>query len=450
MASRVTVNLGITADASQAKRELQSLQNSLQSLSKISIFDDMGVLQNDLERGVSAATNLKAALSSATNVNTGQLNLSKFSQSLTQAGTDLGTLRTDLSALGPQGNAAFQSLCSSILMAEKPIRQLDGLMGKFLKGLGNTFMWTLQSNAIHGFQSALSSAYSYAQQLNKGLTDISIVSDLSSSQLAKFAKTANQYARELSSTTNEYVKGALIFYQQGLSDDAVIERTNTTIKMAQASGESAEAISSYMTAIWNNFADGTKELEYYADVISLLGAETAASNADIAEGMQAFAATANTVGLSFEYAASALTTLRDVTQQSASTIGNSLKTIFARLSSVAQGDTLEDGVDLTKYSKALDAVGVSVLDTTGELRDMDSILDDLAGKWDNLTNAQKVALAQTVGGVRQYNNLISLMDNYERFQELVQDSYDSTGYLNTQADKYADSWEGASNRVRAA
>lgn len=42
------------------------------------------------------------------------------------------------------------------------------------------------------------------------------------------------------------------------------------------------------------------------------------------------------------------------------------------------------------------------------------------------------------------------MDNYEKFQELVQDSYDSIGYLNTQADKYADSWEGASNRVRAA
>ena len=129
--------------------------------------------------------------------------------------------------------------------------------------------------------------------------------------------------------------------------------------------------------------------------------------------MQSFAAVADTVGLSFEYGASALTLLRDITQQSASTIGNSLKTIFARLSSVAQGDTLEDGVDLTKYSKALDVVGVSVLDVNGNLRDMDSILDDLGARWDSLGNAQKVALAQTVGGVRQYNNLISLMDNYE-------------------------------------
>ena len=181
-----------------------------------------------------------------------------------------------------------------------------------------------------------------------------------------------------------------------------------------------------------------------------MGAVTAASNADIAEGMQSFAAVADTVGLSFEYGASALTLLRDITQQSASTIGNSLKTIFARLSSVAQGDTLEDGVDLTKYSKALDAVGVSVLDVNGDLRDMDSILDDLGARWDSLNDAQKVALAQTVGGVRQYNNLISLMDNYERFQELTSEAAGSEGYLNHQAEIYADSWEAAGNRLQAA
>lgn len=257
-------------------------------------------------------------------------------------------------------------------------------------------------------------------------------------------------AKELSASTSEYVSGALIYYQAGLSDEEVIERTNTTIKLAETSGETAEAISSYMTAIWNNFYDGSKSVEYYADAISYLGAVTAASNADIAEGMQAFSAVADTVGLSFEYGASALTLLRDITQQSASTIGNSLKTIFARLSSVAQGESLEDGVDLTKYSKALEQVGVSVLDATGNLRQMDDILDDLGARWDSLNEAQKVALAQTVGGVRQYNNLISLMDNYEQFQELVSEASGSEGYLNHQAEIYAESWEAAANRVEAA
>jgi hypothetical protein len=37
-----------------------------------------------------------------------------------------------------------------------------------------------------------------------------------------------------------------------------------------------------MTAIWNNFDNGTKSLEYYADVITALGAATASSTDEIA------------------------------------------------------------------------------------------------------------------------------------------------------------------------
>ena len=166
--------------------------------------------------------------------------------------------------------------------------------------------------------------------------------------------------------------------------------------------------------------------------------------------MQSFSAVAQTVGLDFEDAAAAMTLLRDVTQQSASTIGNSLKTIFARLSSLKMGETLEDGVDLTKYTKALESVGVEVLDANGDLRDMSDIIRSLAENWDNLDRAQKDALAQTVGGVRQYNNLITLMDHFEEFEELVAGAQESTGYLQGQADEYAESWEAAANRAKAA
>lgn len=57
-------------------------------------------------------------------------------------------------------------------------------------------------------------------------------------------------------------------------------------------------------------------------------------------------------------------------------------------------------------------------------------------------------MAQTVGGVRQYNNLISLMDNYEKFQQLVLEASGSEGYLQHQADIYAESWQAASNNIR--
>ena len=104
--------------------------------------------------------------------------------------------------------------------------------------------------------------------------------------------------------------------------------------------------------------------------------------------------------------------------------------------------------DIKAVIKLIDIV-VEVLDASGELRDMDSILDDLASKWDTLSRAQKNALAQTVGGVRQYNNLISLMDNYDAFQGFAQGAADSEGFLNKQNTVYLESWYAAMDQLEA-
>jgi len=55
--------------------------------------------------------------------------------------------------------------------------------------------------------------------------------------------------------------------------------------MANAAGVSAQTASDQLTAVWNNFYDGSKSLEYYADVMVRLGADTASSADEISEGI---------------------------------------------------------------------------------------------------------------------------------------------------------------------
>jgi len=105
-----------------------------------------------------------------------------------------------------------------------------------------------------------------------------------------------------------------------------------------------------MTAVWNNFDDGSKSLEYYADVMTALGAATASSTDEIADGLEKFAAVSETVGLSYEYATAALATVTATTRQSADVVGNAFKTLFARIQGLNLGETLDDGTTLNKYS----------------------------------------------------------------------------------------------------
>jgi TP901 family phage tail tape measure protein len=119
-----------------------------------------------------------------------------------------------------------------------------------------------------------------------------------------------------------------------------------------------------------------------------LGAATASSSDEISQGLEKFAAVANTVGLSYEYATAALATVTATTRQSADVVGTAFKTLFARIQDLDLGKDLDDGVTLGKYSDALASIGVNVLDTNGGLKDMDIILDELGAKWSSLSKAQ--------------------------------------------------------------
>lgn len=450
MAKQLNVNLRVNADVGQAKKAMQDLQSTLSNLSAKASANSNFVNTNNLRQASQAAQELQKHLQAATDVNTGKLNLSQFSNSLKNSNKTLKNYKAQLESIGAEGQSAFLKVSYAVASAEAPVRRVNGALKEMSTVLANTARWQISSSILHGFMGAVQTAYGYVQDLNRSLNDIRIVTGYSTDQMAEFAERANRAAQALSATTTEYTNASLIFYQQGLSDDEVEARTNTTIKIAHAAGESATQVSSYMTAIWNNFAEGADNLEYYGDVITKLGAATAASSAEIAGGLEKFAAVADTVGLSYEYAAAAVTTIVDKTRQSEDVVGTSLKTIFARLEGLQLGDTLEDGTDLNKYSKALLTVGVNIKDANGELKDMDTILDELGAKWNTLNKDEQIALAQTVGGMRQYNQFISLMDNFESFQENISMARGSAGALQEQADIYAESWEGAEKRVKAA
>ena len=445
------VNLAFTADTESAKRQLQDLQTRLSNLTAGKRIPGMELgITKDIQEGISAAAQLKVQLEQATNINTGKLDLTKFSQSLKDSNMSIDKYANSLKKLGPQGQEAFLQLARSISSAEVPLLHVNERLNEMWVTLKNTARWQISSSILHGFMGAVQSAYGYAQDLNESLNNIRIVSGQSTEQMARFADQANKAAKALSTTTTEYTNASLIYYQQGLSDAEVQARTDITVKMAQASGQSAEIVSDQLTALWNNFYDGSQSLEHFADVLTKLGAETASSSDEISAGLEKFAAIGDMIGLSYDNAAAALATVTAQTRQSADVVGTAFKTIFARIQGLSLGETLEDGTDLNKYSEALSKVGISIFEQNGELKDMDNIIAEMGAKWKTLSKDQQIALSQTVAGVRQYNQLVAFMDNFDYYEKLLDSAQNAEGALQEQANIRAESWEAASNRVRAA
>ena len=444
MAKRLNYTIGVNADTSKFEASLQEAVTSLQALGTKS------QIVPTLQKASTAALDLAKNLQSAVNTNTGKLDLSVFNKKLEDSGQSLRSYYNQMVQLGSAGTEAFLKVASSITQAELPLRRTNTLMNELWVTMKNTMRWQLTSSVLHGFVGSLEQAYGYSKNLDRSLNEIRIVSEKSAEDMARFAEQANKAAKALSTTTTNYTDASLIYYQQGLTDQEVLDRTETTIKMANVAGTTAETASQQLTAIWNNFYDGSQSLEHYADVMVKLGAATASSSDEISEGIEKFAAVASTVGLSYEYAASALATVTAQTRESASVVGTAFRTLFSRIQGLTQGETLDDGTTLNKYSQALATVGVQIKDTDGELKGMDEILDNLGSKWNTLAQDQKIALAETVAGVRQWTQLIALMDNWDFFKENLAMAQDADGALEQQAEIYAESWEAARDRTKAA
>ena len=448
--NRINVNLAFNAETGKAKKQIQELQTLL---NKIAYSGTTAGSANktaaDLRQAAEAAKQLQYHLNNAFNVKTGNFDLSLLDRSLKSSKASITDLSRELLKAGETGQQAFLGLAQSISLADQPMLKISNRLKDLGVSLKNAVKWQLSSSIVHGFMGGIQSAYGYAQDLNESLNNIRIVTGYNVERMAEFADQANKAAKALSTTTTAYTDASLIYFQQGLSDADVKKRTDTTIKLSNVTGQTVEETANQMTAIWNNFDDGSKSLEYYADVITALGAATASSSKEISEGLNKFSAVAESVGLSYEYASAALATVTATTRQSADVVGNAFKTLFARIQGLNLGETLDDGTTLNKYSQALYKVGIDIKDQSGQLKDMNAILDEMGNKWGTLSKDQQISLAQTVAGVRQYTQLVALMDNWDFFQQNLGTALGSEGALTKQADIYAESWAAASKRVKA-
>jgi K+/H+ antiporter YhaU regulatory subunit KhtT len=153
-----------------------------------------------------------------------------------KSGMNLEKYKTALLQAGPAGKQAFTQLATAIASADTRVIRINESLAKMGHKLLETARWRASNAAIMAVTSSISEAYRFAQDLDKSLTDIRIVTGLSAEYMEDFAKQAQKAAKALSTTTNEYAKASLIYFQQGLSEAEVQERTELTIRMANVTG----------------------------------------------------------------------------------------------------------------------------------------------------------------------------------------------------------------------
>lgn len=444
---RFEYTIGFKTDDSGLKQARQALQE-IQNLT----MDSPGVtgVAENLSNAKVAASELEIALTKAFNVKMGTTSVAKLDQELKNLNRPLREIYEDIKSIGPAGEAAFNRVAAQALKTNLQIKQGNTILNKFGKTLWRNVEWLISGNLINTVTGVFTKAYGYTKNLDESLNNIRIVTGKGADEMARFGKEAQETAAKLGKGTTDITNASLIFYQQGLDKAEVDARTEVATKLANVSQQSAETTADQLTAVWNGFQAGTDDLEHYADVMTAIAANTASSSSELAGAISKVSSVAHTTGVDMEQLSAMISTVISVTRDSPETVGTAFKTIFARMDDLVEDGTDEFGVSLGRVSSHLAAMGIEILNEDGTLRDLGDTLTETGEKWKTYSREQQVAIAEQMGGKRQWNQVIALFDNWDKYKDALDVAKDSTGALQEQQDIYMESTQAHLQAVKTA
>ena len=290
------------------------------------------------------------------------------------------------------------------------------------------------STIIQTIAENISGCINYVKDLDKAMTNVRVVTMDSQEATEDLLETYNEIGQKFGASTVDVAEGAVDWLRQGYST----EETNTlvtdsTILSKLALIDTAEA-TEYLTSAMKGYKLEASEAIGVIDQLVSIDLKAATSAGDMAEAMSRTANMAKTTGFAMNELLGVIATMSEVTQNSAGVVGNSVKTMLSRMSNVAAGKDVDDeGESINDVEKTLNRIGIALRTSENEWRDYYEVLDEIYQKWDTLTGVDKSQVTTALGGTRQRENVLVILENWDKVKEYAQVGAEASG---TAMDKY--------------
>ena len=311
--------------------------------------------------------------------------------------------------------------------------------------------WMSVQQIINIVKNGIRQAYQDIQGLDKAMTNIAVVTDMSVGDLWGKINDYMSIAQQYGVTTQGVYEVSQLYYQQGLSTSEVMAATTETLKMARIAGMDYAEAADAMTVAIRAFKMEMSDAQTVTDVYSKVAAVTASDSEELAVAMSKTASSAESVGSSFENTTAMLAVMIETTRESAQNLGSALKSIISRYGEMKTGLTVDsegEAIDYNKVDTALKSVGISIKDAQGQFRNFDDVIFELSEKWDTLDKNTQRYIATIMAGNRQQSRFIALVDNWERLDEVATAAQDSEDAGLLQYAKTLDSLETKINNIK--
>lgn len=287
-------------------------------------------------------------------------------------------------------------------------------------------------------------------KIDVSLVELEKVSDLTTEGLEKVTDKAFELGKSLSRTGTDVLDSVAYFKRAGYDIADSLEYAEEALKTTNISenlkdsGQAADSLVNIMKGFRDESPDFARKIN---DAVNQVSNTEAVDFDNLIDGATRLSAVADQAGMSFEQMLGTLTGGYEI-------LGNMEKvatgqiTIFSRLQAI-QLDGEEEVSTVAKLQETFSNAtkgAVNIVDqTTGQLRNVYDILDDIANVWDNLDKSTREALAIEASGIRQKNVFLAMMQNWDGVKDAVESASNSFGSADVENEKYIKSIQGRVN-----
>lgn len=323
---------------------------------------------------------------------------------------------------------------------------------------GEHFSTAIAMGALHLMQDSLQQVFQSVLDIDSAMTELKKVTDETSVTYNRFLSDAGDRAQQLGATVSDTITATADFARLGYDLQEATDLSNAAItyKTVGDGIEDINAASESIISTMKAFGIEAEDSMRIVDKFNEVGNNFAISSAGVGDALQRSAAALHAAGNDIDESIGMIVAANNVAQDP-DMVGNALKTLSLRIRGAKT--ELEDAGESTdgmaestaKLREEIQALtGVDIMLDENTFKSTYDIMDELADKWQDLTDIQQASVLELVAGKNRANVVAGMLENWSDAEAAAEAAENSFGSADKELTTALDSIQGKINQFQAA
>ena len=311
--------------------------------------------------------------------------------------------------------------------AQSAMKKFSGTAKSALKGI------TIAAGTASAAITAMAGyAVKVGADFEAGMSKVSAISGATGSDLDRLTEKAKEMGGKTKFSATEAASAFEYMAMAGWKTEDMLDGIEGVMNLAAASGENLATTSDIVTDAITAFGLTAKDSGHFVDVLAKASSNSNTNVGMMGETFKYVAPVAGALGFSVDDCAVAIGLMAN-SGIKASQAGTTLRQIFTNL--VKPTDAMQG---------AMDKLGISLTDSEGKTKSLDTLMGDLRRSFSGLTEAEKANYAATLAGQEGMSGFLAIVNASDAdFEALKSSIANADGAAEDMAETMQDNLKGS-------